>query len=205
MQAHWPLDTKHQLRLPGDKTVYQLPLCRLDELGALGYDARDIFDAFGVDKTASTWSPHPGFWNHDADKVRTIAQKPNATLIARTEPIPGRKLKDANAVWAKAGKILLVSRLRSNTHRVLATGHPKRVLGNTWWGFDDSHLSDEQRKALLLWLNSTLGILSYYGRRAITEGAWMQMKKPAWSSMPVLNVRDLSQAKLATLARLMTL
>jgi uncharacterized protein YqgV (UPF0045/DUF77 family) len=201
MQAHWVLDTKHRLRLPGEKTRYELPLCRLDELGGLGYDARDIFDAFAVDKTSSTWSPHPGFWNHDADKVRTIAQKPNATLIARTEPLAGRKLKDANAVWSKAGKILLVSRLRSNTHRVLATGHPKRVLGNTWWGFDDSHLSEEQRKALLLWLNSTLGILSYFGRRAITEGAWMQMKKPAWSSMPVLNVRDLPHAKLVALAK----
>jgi hypothetical protein len=42
--------------------------------------------------------------------------------------------------------------------------------------------------------------MSYYGRRAITEGAWMQMKKPAWSSMPVLDVRRLSPAKLAALA-----
>jgi hypothetical protein len=131
--------------------------------------------------------------------VRTIAQKPNATLLARTKPLPTRKLKDATAVWSKAGKILLVSRLRTNTHRVIATGHPKKVLGNTWWGFDDSALTKNQRKALLLWLNSTLGILSYYGRRAITEGAWMQMKKPAWSSMLVLDVRQLSKAKLAIL------
>jgi hypothetical protein len=200
MQAHWELDTNHVVKLPGEKTAHKLPLCRLDELGILGYDARDIFDAFEVDKTATTWSPYPGFWNHDADTVRTIAQKPNATLLARTEAIPGRKLKDATAVWSKAGTILLVSRLRTNTHRVIATGHPKKVLGNTWWGFDDSALSKDQRKALLLWFNSTLGILSYYGRRAITEGAWMQMKKPAWSSMPVLDVRTLKDDKLANLA-----
>jgi len=104
-------------------------------------------------------------------------------------------------VWSKAGKILLVSRLRTNTHRVIATAYPKKVLGNTWWGFDDSALNENPRKALLLWINSTLGIMSYYGRRAITEGAWMQMKKPAWSSMPVLDVRQLSKAKLATLAK----
>lgn len=200
MRFYWSLDAKHEVQLPGEAATKLLRLCRLDELGELGYDARDIFDAFDVDKTAATWSPYKGFWNHDADKVRTIAQKPNATLLARSEPLPGRKLKDATAVWSKAGRILLVSRLRTNTHRVLATSHPVKVLGNTWWAFDDSGLTANQRKALLLWFNSTLGIISYYGRRAITEGAWVQMKKPAWSSMPVLDVRKLSTEKLTALA-----
>lgn len=200
MQTFWAFDAKHEIRLPEQRKGHRLVLCRLDELGTLGYDVRDIADAFAVDATAATWSPYAAFWNHDADKVVTIAQKPNATLLARTEPLPGRHLKDAKAVWSKAGRILLVSRLRTNTHRVIAVGHPKKVLGNTWWGFDDSDMTEEQRKALLLWLNSTIGIMSYYGRRAITEGAWMQMKKPAWSSMPVLDVRMLAAAKLAALA-----
>jgi N-6 DNA Methylase len=200
MQAHYSLNTDHKLRLPGETESYPIDLCRLDELGTLGYDVRDITDAFSIDKTAATWSPYPAFWNHTAEDVVTIAQKPNATLLARSEPLAGRKLKDATAVWSKAGRILLVSRLRTNTHRVIATGFSKKVLGNTWWGFDDSSLDDAQRKALLLWLNSTLGILSYYGRRAITEGAWMQMKKPAWAAMPVLDVRNLSKNQLAGLA-----
>ena len=200
MQAHWALSTQHELRLPGVSKGYAIELCRLDQLGNLGYDVRDIFDAFSVDKTATTWSPHPGFWNHDASSVRAIAQKPNATLLARTEALPTRNLKDAAIIWSKAGKILLVSRLRTNTHRVIATGYTKKVLGNTWWSFDDSALTKDQRKALLLWFNSTLGILSYYGRRAITQGAWMQMKKPAWASMAVLDVRKLAPAKLLLLA-----
>jgi hypothetical protein len=201
MQTYWALDVKHEIRLPGDRNRYPVVLCRLDELGSLGYDVRDIFDAFDVDKTATTWSPHPAFWNHDAETVRTIAQKPNATLLARAKALPGRHLKDATAVWSKAGKVLLISRLRTNTHRLIATGFSKKVLGNTWWGFDDSALSDDQRKSLLLWLNSTFGIMSYYGRRAITEGAWMQMKKPAWSSMPVLDVRQLTKPKLSALGK----
>jgi hypothetical protein len=200
MQVHWALNIKKELRLPESGKSYKLNLCRMDELGTLGYDARDIFDAFAVDKTASQWSPYPGFWDHDAQKVVTIAQKPNAFLLARSEPLPGRKLKSAKAVWEKAGTILLVSRLRTNTHRVIATGFDKRVLGNTWWGFDDSKLSEHERKAILLWLNGTLSILSYFGRRAITEGAWMQMKKPAWASMLVLDVRALNSKQLKTLA-----
>ena len=200
MQAHWSLDRNHELRLPGETVAHKLNLCRLNELGALGYDARDIFDAFGVDKTGTAWSPYPGFWNHDAKKVHSIEQTPNSTLLARTAALKNRKLKDPNSVWSKAGKILLVSRLWPVTHSVIAIGLNKRTLGNTWWGFDDSSLDDNQRKALILWLNSSLGILLYFGRRAITRSAWMQMKKPAWASMPVLDVRHLPADKLLRLA-----
>jgi hypothetical protein len=82
----------------------------------------------------------------------------------------------------------------------LATGFADKVLGNTWWAFDDSRLTPEQRKALLLWLNSTLGLVFYFGRRAITRSAWMQMKKPAWEGMPVLDVQSLDAGRLAKLA-----
>lgn len=94
------------------------------------------------------------------------------------------------------GRILPVSRLRMNTHRVTAVLQPRPALGNTWWSFLESGLTAGHSKALVLWLNSTLGVPGYYGRRAITEGAWVQMKKPAWSSMPVLDVRRLDSEAL---------
>ena len=201
LRAYCSLIETSQLTMPGQKKGFPLPLCRLGDLGELGYDVRDIFDAFEVNKTGDEWSPYPAFWDHDAQKVRSIAQKSNARLIARTSPIPGRKLKSAVAVWSKSGSILLVSRLRTNTHRVLATAFDVSVLGNTWWAFAGNALSVEQRKALLLWLNSSLSLLMYFGRRAITEGAWMQMKKPAWTSMPALDVRALTEKQLSLLSK----
>ena len=199
-RVHWELDKNYRLAMPGASVQQSIPLCRLDALGGLGYDVRDIIDAFEVDRTAEQWTPYPGFWDHDAKRVVQIAQTSNAFLIARTKPIKGRKLKSVTAVWGKAGKILLVSRLWPITHKVLATGFDTKVIGNTWWAFDDVNLSQKQRKALLLWMNSTLGLLFYYGRRVITRSAWMQMKKPAWQSMPVLNVRNLKQEQLEALA-----
>lgn len=201
LRAYCSLIETNELTMPGQKIGFPLTLCRLGDLGELGYDVRDIFDAFEINKTGDEWSPYAAFWDHDAQKVTSIAQKPNARLIARTSPIPGRKLKSADAVWSKAGRMLLVSRLRTNTHKVLATAFDESVLGNTWWGFNDSALSAEQRNALLLWLNSSLSLLMYFGRRAITEGAWMQMKKPAWTSMPVLDVRALTKKQLSLLSK----
>lgn len=199
LRVYWTLRAKKVLALPESNTSFTIPLCKLSDLGELGYDARDIFDAFAVNKTGDEWSPYPAFWDHDANKVFTIAQTSNARLIARTEALPGRKLKSAEAVWAKAGDILLVSRLRTNTQKVLAVGFSENILGNTWWSFRGKKLDTQQRKALLLWLNSSLSLLFYYGSRAITQGAWMQMKKPAWHSLSVLDVRALKKGQLAAL------
>jgi methylase of polypeptide subunit release factors len=199
-QVHWHLAKEGVLVFPGTTRRHELPLCRLDDLGTLGYDVRDITDAFEVDRTASHWTPYPGFWDHDAGKVVKIAQQPNAFLTARTMALQGRNLKSAAAVWEKAGSILLVSRLWPITHKVLATGFTQRVIGNTWWAFDDGKLNVEQRKALLIWLNGAMGLLFYFGRRAITRSAWMQMKKPAWAGMPVLDVRSLDAVQLGQLA-----
>ena len=200
-QVHWHLEHDFCLKFPNSSEAHPILLCRLDDVASVGYDVRDIADAFEVDDTVSRGTPYPAFWNHSAKMVVHIGQQPNAFLIARTEPVRGRRLKDATAVWGKAGRILLVSRLRTNTHKVIATGFDRKVLGNTWWALDDSPLSEAQRKALLLWLNSTLGLLMYYGSRAITQGPWMQMKKPAWQSMPVLDVRQLDEQQCDSLSR----
>ena len=186
------------LRVPGNDEEFTLPMCQLRQLGSLGYDRRDIHDAFTV--SHDDWSPYPAFWGHDAKAVISVAQSPNARLLARTSPPKDRKLKSSTAVWQRAGRILLVERLWPITHSVLAVGFEEKVLGNTWWALDDSQLDDSQRKALLVWLNSTLSLLFYFGRRTVTRSAWMQMKKPAWESMPVLDVRSLTQDQLTTLA-----
>ncbi len=61
-------------------------------------------------------------------------------------------------------------------------------------------LTPQRRKALLLWLNGSLSLLAFFGSRVATRSAWMQMKKPAWAAMPVLDVRQLSDAQAANLA-----
>ena len=199
-QMHFYLSRYSSFRLPGDPLEYQLKLCRLEELGTIGYDVRDITDAFEVERGTENWTPYAGFWDHDADRVTQIAQEPSAYLTPRTEPIEGRKLKSHEAVWAKSGDILLVSRLRTNTHKLVAIKLSQPSLGNTWWAFAAKDFSNDQKKALLLWFNSSVGMLLYFGSRAITQGAWVQMKKPAWSSMSVLNVREISKSKLKKLA-----
>ena len=186
------------IRIPGDGISHKLPVCLLSALGELGYDRRDIHDAFVL--APGDWTPYRAFWGHDANRVRTIAQEPNNSLAARTTAAKSRKLKTAQPIWQMAGRILLAERIRFNTHRCLALGFAKPVLGNTWWAMRTVGLSERAIKAQLLWLNSSFSVLLYFSRRVVTDGAFVGMKKPAWSSMLVLDVRNLKNEQLDSLA-----
>ncbi|MCL5971515.1 MAG: SAM-dependent methyltransferase [Firmicutes bacterium] len=117
-----------------------IPLCPLRNLGTLGPDRRDIHDGFAVSFGDDEWSPYAAFWDHKASDVGTIAQTPNAMLIARKTAAAGRPVRSAEKLWLGAGRILLAERLWTITHRVIGVGFTQPILGNTWWALDTSAL-----------------------------------------------------------------
>jgi hypothetical protein len=149
-RAFWRL-REGTLVVPGHTSETVVPLCSLEEIGAIGPDRKRIHEGFTV--STEDYSPYPGFWGHDSTKVRTIAQVPNSHLIVWHESPRGPDY--GPHLFERAGRILLVERLRSNTHRVIAIGLGTKTLGNTWWALNAS-ITPAQEKALLLWLNSTL-------------------------------------------------
>ncbi|MCS7159853.1 MAG: hypothetical protein RMJ19_05215 [Gemmatales bacterium] len=56
-------------------------------------------------------------------------------------------------------------------------------------------------RALVLWWNSTLGLLVSIGNRQQTEGPWVSLKKAVWNTLPALDVRSLSRPQLETIDR----
>lgn len=186
------------LKIPMTKESTKIKTCSLNKLGEIGFDRRDIHDAFTP--SADEWSPHKAFWNHKADETFTIRQSSNKYLIPRSVAAKGRPLRDAKKIWEKAGNILLAESLWPITQRVLALGFPEPIIGNTWWAFKPAFTNDYLIKSLLIWLNSSCSITMLFGRRVVTRSAWVQMKKPAWVSMPVLDVRGLSEKALGVLA-----
>jgi hypothetical protein len=184
-----------KLIVPG-QSASPVGLCSLEELGSLGPDRKRVHEGFTTSET--DWSPYPAFWNHDAKKVLSLKQSPN-TWLTPWEQSPRGPDYGPRLLWPRAGRILLVERVRTTTHRVLAVGFDQVVLGNTCWPLR-TELTPEQEKVLLLWLNSTPALLLMLSRRVTTEGAWMQVKQPAWATMPVLDVRTLPASSLAQLA-----
>lgn len=167
-----------------------IPLRPLSQVATVGYDRRDITDAFEVTQTNHGY---PALWGTDAKSATTLELTPNAQLAPRTTLAPGRKrIKPHEPIWATAGHLLLVERLRLVTMRSTAVVMSETCLANTWWSARLK--SDDIRDAVLiaLWLNSTLGILGWMACSDETEGPWAAIKKNRLLQLPVLDLEYLS-------------
>lgn len=196
VRVYCHLQQRHLLMVPGQETI-EITLCALHELAAIGPDQRRVHDGFKW--STDEWSPYEGFWNHDSKTVTQIAQTPNVFLNVWLDSPRGENY--GAHLWKRAGQLLVVERLRINTHKLAAIKLSKPVLCNTWWALNCDELSEVQVNTLALWLNSSIAILLLFGRRVITEGAWVKLKQPAWKNMPVLDVRSLKKAQLNRLAK----
>lgn len=188
---------KGSVWLPATGVAGTMPLCPLGELGALGPDRRDIHDGF---KLASGKTAYPAFWGHDARLVTTLAQSQNHYLSPLAKAKLGRNLRKVQDLWPKAGRILIAERLRLNTQRLAAIRLQNKVLSNVWWPFASKDDNEEAEKTLVLWLNSTIGLIMLLTHREETEGAWIDFKKPVLAELPVLAVSSLKADKLKMLS-----
>ena len=74
------------------------------------------------------------------------------------------------------------------------------MLSNVWWPVNVKDESVE--KALTVWMNSSLGLLTILAQRTSTRGGWVAMKKADLEVLPVLDVRAISDSQLEDLSSL---
>ena len=172
-------------------------LCRLDELGEIGPDRRDLWDAF---EPVNGTTGYPMVENHDTEYRKGLVAEINKYLRRLENPRPGRRLKSAEELWEKAARLLIAERLWLNTTRVVAMCAEEPVLSNVWWPF--KAYSPDWNKALTLWLNSSLGILAFLSVRTSTHGGWVALKKGELAALPVLDPRALTPEQLQALSNL---
>jgi hypothetical protein len=175
-----------------------IPMTTIGAIGLLGPDRRDMTDTFGRAKTATQY---PAFRLQSTDKIGTIEAKPNEWLQPHIGAVRGRKVRDAALIWRRAGPIMIPERSQVDTQRTLALRLPCPALSQGWWPLRLRQQNDKAEKALVLWLNSTLGILTLLAHRVPTRGAWMQFKRQTIQSMPTLDVTALSEPHIERLAR----
>lgn len=188
---------------PGRGVVGHVPMTTVDTLATIGPDRRDIHDGFRLSKGRT---PYAAFWGHNTQDVVHLRQDPNQYLGALPLPKPGRPLRDAALLWSRSGRLLVTERIRLTTARVISVHLDDFVLSNTWWPIrvkDDSEdAAATMEKALAVWMNSTLGVLSITAARVDTEGAWVEVKKPILQGLRVLDLRVLRSETREELAKI---
>ena len=183
--------------VPGESATSKVPLCRLNALGQVGPDRRRLVDGF--DRTSSVTS-YPLVEGHDTEQRKSMICSPGSYLSPLTVPKGGQKPGYGERLWQQAARLLVAERLRLNTVRTVAMRVDTRVLSNVWWPIK---MEDEWvEKALALWLNSSLGLLTIMSERTSTEGSWVAMKKADLEKLPVLDTRRLTKSQLRRLSQL---
>ena len=186
-----------EVRIPGTPTTAKIPMVQLAGLGTIGPDARRLDDGF--DKTDSI-TAYPLIDRHDTDARKSLQCSPNAYLSPLAVPRGKQNPGYGEHLWKQAGRLLVAARFRVNTARVVAMWSRENVLGRMWWTVQIENPAWE--KALTVWLNSSLGILTLLAIRNTTMGSWVQPKKADMEVFPVLDPRALSPDQLAALANL---
>ena len=103
-------------------------------------------------------------------------------------------------LWPLASDVLIAERLRLNTQSLLAVRISETVLANMWWTFAFNKPSVKKSKALVMWFNSSPGMLVTLACRLETQGAWIAFKKPVLAGLPVLDIDGLDKKTLKALA-----
>lgn len=182
---------------PQRGAVGVVPLRPLGELGDLGFDRRDIHDGFEASGSVTSF---PAVWGQSSQSHTSMGQRPNRWLRPLERPRSGRPLRRVRDLWARAGRVLIAERMRLNTMRLLAAYTAEPVLANVWWTLVLRDLGEDFEKAMVLWLNSTLGVMISLGHRSETEGPFVDFKKPVLTGMPVLDVSSLPRESVRILS-----
>ena len=186
-----------EIWIPGEESTAIIPLTRLDVLGQIGPDVRDVRDAF---EPTDAITAYPMVANHDTQKRKWLATEPDKYLAPLVEPRLGRHLKPVAQLWPKAGRLLVGARIWLETVRIVAMWSATNVLASMWWPIRVQNILIE--KALAVWLNSSLGLLTLMTVRNTTRGSWVQFKKADLQRLPVLNMRLLLPSQLQALSDL---
>ena len=188
--------TQSTLWLPAQPQPLELKMAQLGSVGKRGLVSRDIiepptrgpFDKIEPSATAT----YPALWNHNARKETRIICEPDSQLQVR------RGLEDkAAAVWNTASRAHhnVEFGFASQPLCVAITEFPS-IGGRAWPNiqFADARFD----YAFALWGNSTLGILMHWWHASLQHAGRGAISIRAAESLPILDLRALTDAQLAT-------
>lgn len=148
---------------PRTRTQVNLPIATLSALGSRGLLHRDLTGApprgpFDQASLRPEQVPtYPALWSHAAERERSLVVHADCELLIRE----GYEERAAEAWGRFATRLHLTLDFQLNSQSLAACLTPEKTLGGRAW--PNFILEDERYEIpLLLWLNSTLGLMGYW-------------------------------------------
>lgn len=164
-----------------------------DIINTLGIVVHQFHDYF---KLVDTPTPYPIIHGGGEEVRRKMLVQPNAYAF----PMSDR----ARELFMRfSGRVLVPDRIRWDTAHVVAMLSQVPVLSNIFYTVKlrvPPDVEEYANKALVLWFNTTWGLLTVLTNREETEGTWTRVKMAQWRLLPVLDVTSLDVNTLKRLA-----
>ena len=208
------------LRLPRIDPI-ALPVCQLADLGVSGPIARDIngktkdrtgmprgpFDLHSlVNRYQYRRASYPILWAHSHKEERKMTVLPDSKGHVR-KGMNGA----AKKLWylhsngrsrsvAGATRLHFNINFQLNSQSISACLTPDKSIGGRAWPSFQPDGGEDWEKALCVWLNSTLGLMSYWGVAGREQTGRANFSGTTFVAMPVVNLDQLDSDKVKKLA-----
>ena len=153
-----------KLRLPRRRDPVPIPMTRMGKIGRVGPVDRDIASGprepdrgpFSKHNGADSGTEWPFLWNHDSKKQQHMAVAPDSRGIVK----PGKE-DEAEEIWRRASHLHINRDFQFNANPTCAVyTEQKSAGGRAWPNFRMQ--TPEMEKAACVWLNGTLGLITYW-------------------------------------------
>ena len=184
--------SRSSLWLPGIAHPIPLETTGLADLGRRGWHHMNIAGRLGpyARRPPSPTSTYPALWNHHAKRESRLVVEPDSQLQVR----PGMEARAMEA-WGTASHLHFNLDFRLNSQPLAACWTDRETVGGRAWPtvsvFDSTHA-----EALLLWANTTLGLLLFYWTGNRQQGGRAILTGTSLAEMPILDVRALDASRL---------
>ena len=176
----------------GTQVAAQITVERMSKVCNVGPQHRQIRGSLGAFDGYHGWNEHAQFhalWSLDSDIHQGIAAEPNAWLVPNLT-------RDHTRIWEQSGTLHVTPTIRYDSQRIMATRTAIRALGvNTWFTLNilerDPTIQARREIVLLIWCNSTLGMLLQANQANIAQQGRGLGNKGMLETLMTLDVRAL--------------
>jgi hypothetical protein len=147
---------------------------------------------------------YPVLWSHDATRERTLAfEGDSEAQIKQTSNQEEREAVDLKAavVWASASHCHFNQNFQFNSQPTAMQFTPRRTIGGRAWT-SITLASEEQEKALVLWGNTSLGLLLHWWHANKQQSGRGNVTPSVLETLPILDVAALKPKQLEAAVKL---
>ncbi len=174
-------------RTLSENSSASVPTVSLSDLADVGPEGRRIRDAY-TRSTMPTPSGRRALWFHKTDTTQSMLAETDSHIEPKAS-----KRHLADKYWGQRSDLLLPHRLWLPLARVAAVMLAEKAVGSIWTPFRPH--DPDMAKALCLYFNSTLGVLTLLGERDNRKPSYPSFSLDTLRSLPMPNFAELGSSE----------